>query len=135
VLRFAPTPIQVAPGATFTVSLMLDNAADLSAAPVQLVFDPKVLKLNDVTPGDLMSQGGVAVTPTKNIDNVAGAAAVQISRPPGSPGASGSGTLLTFNFSALAPGTTQINAPNLSLRNSQGAPAATGSPQLTVNVK
>ncbi len=134
-LRFAPTPVQAAVGGTFSVSLMMDNAADLAAAPIQVVFDPKILKLNDVSQGDLMGQGGVAATLTKNIQNDAGGAAVQLSRPPGSPGVNGSGTLLTFNFSAVAPGSTQITAPNVMLRNSQGAAAATGSPQLTVNVK
>jgi hypothetical protein len=58
-----------------------------------------------------------------------------LNRTPGAPGASGSGTLYTFSFSAIAPGSTQISAPNVILRNSQGAAVATGSPQLTVNVK
>jgi len=129
VLRFAPTPVQTTVGGNFTVSLMLDNASDVAAAPIQVVFDPKVLKLNDVTPGDMMSKL------TKNIQNDAGAAAVQLSLPAGSPGASGSGTLLTLSFSAVGKGSTQITAPNVTLRNSQGASAATGSPQLTVNVK
>jgi general secretion pathway protein D len=135
VLRFAPTPVQVAVGGTFNVSLMLDNAADVAATPVQVVFDPKALKLDDVSQGDLMGQGGVAATLTKNIQNDAGAAAVQLGRPPGSPGVNGSGTLLTFSFTAIAPGATQVTAPNVTLRNSQGAAGATGSPQLTVNVK
>jgi hypothetical protein len=85
--------------------------------------------------GDLMVQGGIAVKPAKNVDNVAGAAAIQLNRPPGSPGANGSGTLLTFSFSAIAAGSTQVSAPNVTLRNSQGAAVATGTPQLTVNVK
>jgi general secretion pathway protein D len=129
VLRFAPTPVQTTVGGNFTVSLMLDNGSDVVAAPIQLVFDPKVLKLNDVTAGDMMSKL------TKNIQNDAGAAAVQLSLPAGSPGANGSGTLLTLSFSAVGKGATQITAPNVTLRNSQGATAATGSPQLTVSVK
>ncbi len=129
VLRFAPTPVQTTVGGNFNVSLMLDNGSDVAAAPVQVVFDPKVLKLNDVTPGDLMSKL------TKNIQNDAGAAAIQLSLPAGSSGANGSGTLLNLSFSAIGAGATQITAPNVTLRNSQGAAAATGSPQLTVNVK
>jgi len=135
VLRFAPTPVQIAPGGTFTASLMLDNGADVTAAPIQLIFDPKVLKLNDVTQGDLMSKSSVAAALTKNIQNEAGAAAVQLSLPAGTPGVSGSGTLLNLTFSAVGTGTTQITAPNVILRNSQGAATAGGSPQLTVNVR
>jgi general secretion pathway protein D len=129
VLRFAPTPVQTTVGGNFTVSLMLDNGSDVVAAPVQVVFDPKVLKLNDVTTGDLMGKL------TKNIQNDAGAAAVELSLPAGSPAANGSGTLLTLSFSAIGKGATQITAPNVTLRNSQGAAAGTGSPQLTVSVK
>jgi general secretion pathway protein D len=129
VLRFAPTPVQTTVGGNFTVSLMLDNGSDVAAAPIQLVFDPKVLKLNDITAGDLMSKL------TKNIQNDAGAAAVQLSLPAGSPGVSRSGTLLNLSFSAVGKGTTQITAPDVTVRNSHGAAAATGSPQLTVNVK
>jgi len=128
VMRFAPTPVQTTVGGNFTVSLMLDNASDIAAAPIQVVFDPKVLKLNDVTAGDLMSKL------TKNIQNDAGAAAVQLSLPAGS-FANGSGTLLNLSFSAVGKGTTQITAPNVTLRNSKGEAAATGTPQLTVNVK
>jgi hypothetical protein len=129
VLRFAPTPVQTTVGGNFTVSLMLDNGSDVVAAPIQVVFDSKVLKLNDVTAGDMMSKL------TKNIQNDAGAAAVQLSLPAGSPAANGSGTLLTLSFSAIGKGATQITAPNVTLRNSQGATAGTGSPQLSVNVK
>ena len=111
------------------MSLMLDNGSDVTAAPIQVVFDPKVLKLNDVTAGDLMGKL------TKNIQNDAGGAAVQLSLPAGSPGVSGSGTLLNLSFSAVGTGSTQITAPNVTLQNSKGAAAATGSPQLTVNVK
>ena len=127
--------MKAAVGGTFTASLLIDNAADLAAAPIQIVFDPKILKLNDITAGDLMNHGDVKATLTKNIQNDAGAAAVELKRPKDSTGASGSGTLLTFSFSAVAAGSTQITAPNLTLTNSQGAAAATGSPQLTVNVK
>ena len=55
-MRFAPTPVQTTVGGNFTVSLMLDNGSDVTAAPIQVVFDPKVLKLNDVTAGDLMGK-------------------------------------------------------------------------------
>lgn len=122
-------------GEPFTVSLMLDNAADVSAAPIQIVFDPKMLKLNDVTQGDLLSQGGTVATLTKNIQNDAGAAAIQLSRPPDKPGVNGNGTLLNFSFSPVMAGISQITAPNIAVRNSQGTTAATGSPQLTVHVK
>ncbi len=67
------------------MSLMVDKAADLTAAPIQVVFDPKVVKLNDVAQGDLFAQGGIAPTMTKNIQNDAGGAAIQLNRPTGRP--------------------------------------------------
>jgi general secretion pathway protein D len=134
-LRFAPTPVQIGVGGSFNVSLIVDNATDIGAAPVQLVFDPKMVKLNDVSQGDYLTRGGVTPTFTKNIQNDAGSASIQLSRPAGAPTVSGSGTLLTFNFTALAAGATQITAPNITLRNSQFLVSVSGSPQVTVNVK
>ena len=102
---------------------------------MQIQFDPKILRLNDITLGDLMSQGGQAPVLTKNILNDAGAATVQLARPGGSAGASGDGVLVTLNFQAVGRGNTSITIPNLTVFNSQGQPTLNGSPQLTVNIK
>jgi general secretion pathway protein D len=134
-LHFAPRTIDVAAGKTFTVSIVADNAADVGAAPIELRFDPKMVRLNDVAAGDLLSQGGAVPLLTKNIQNESGTASVQVSRQPGMKGASGNGALVTFTFSAEAAGETQVMAPNIGVRNSQGQPAGNGVSALTVRIK
>jgi general secretion pathway protein D len=134
-LNFGPKTIEAAAGKTFTVSITADNATDLGSAPVEIRFDPKMLRLNDVAAGDLLAQGGAAPLVIKNIQNEAGTAAIQVSRQPGLKGATGSGAIVTLTFAAQAPGDTQITAPSISLRNSQGQPMGTGSPGMTVHIK
>lgn len=134
-LHFAQKAIDTAAGKTFTVSIVADNAVDLGAAPVEVKFDPKMLRLNDVAAGDLLSQGGAVPLLTKNIQNESGTASVQVSRQPGLKGATGSGALVTFTFSAVAAGETQVMAPNIAVRDSQGQPAGNGVSSLTVRIK
>jgi hypothetical protein len=120
---------------TFSVAVTVTGASDAAGAPMQIQFDPKILRLNDITLGELMTQGGQEPVLTKNILNDAGAATVQLARPAGSPGASGDGVLVRLNFQAVGRGNTSVTVPNLAVFNSQGQPTLNGSPQLTVNVK
>jgi general secretion pathway protein D len=134
-LQFSQRTIDAAAGKTFTVSIVANNAADVGAAPIDVRFDPKMLRLNDVAAGDLIAQGGAVPLLTKNIQNESGTASVQVSRQPGLKGATGSGALVTFTFSAVAPGETQVMAPNITVRNSQGQPVGNGVSSLTVSIK
>ena len=79
------------------------NATDLFSAPLQIKFDPKVLKLNDVTQGNLMASDGQQVTFTKNIQNDTGEADITLNRLPGTGGITGSGMLVTLSFTTRRP--------------------------------
>jgi general secretion pathway protein D len=118
-----------------TVALIVEGGNDVASAPLQIQFDPKVLHLDDVGRGDFFSRDGQQPVFTKNILNDTGTAAITLNRPPGTPGATGAGVLITMIFQAVGRGSTTISIPNLSLRNTQGQVVASGSPQLTVNVK
>jgi general secretion pathway protein D len=132
---FQPPQVDATVSSTFSVAVAVAGASDAAGAPMQIQFDPKILRLNDITLGDLMAQGGQAPVLTKNILNDAGAATVQLARPGGSAGASGDGVLVSLNFQAVGRGSTSITIPNLTVFNSQGQPTLSGSPQLTVNIK
>jgi hypothetical protein len=111
-LTFAPVTVETAAGGgTFTVSLVAANAAALGSSPVLVQFDPKIVRLNDVSAGDLLSRAGAV--PLKNIQNDTGSATIQISPGAAPGGLQGAGQVLTLTFSAVAAGTTQIVAPNL----------------------
>jgi len=113
----------------------MEGGADVASAPIQIQFDPKLLRLNDVLLGDFFTKDARQPVFTKNILNDTGSAVIQLSRPPGTPGVDGSGTLVTLNFQALARGTAVVTIPHLAVRNTKGAIVSNSTPQLTVTVK
>jgi general secretion pathway protein D len=121
--------------AGITVAVAVDGVADVSSAPIQIQFDPRIIRLNNVLVGDFLTQGGSPPGFTQNILNDTGTATIQLTRLPGTPGASGTGVLVNLNFQAVGRGTANVTMPNLTLLNSQGQVVARGTPQLTVNVK
>jgi general secretion pathway protein D len=134
-VNFVPAQVETMMGGSFNVNLVMANATDLFSAPLQIKFDPKVLKLNDVAQGNLMASDGQQATFTKNIQNDTGEADITLNRLPGTGGITGSGMLVTLSFTTLARGATSVSAPAFSPSNSQGQPIANSSPLLTVNVR
>jgi general secretion pathway protein D len=134
-VMFVPAQANAQINGTITVSLLVENAADLASTPMQVRFDPKVLRLNDVARGNLLASDGQPVAFSKNILNDTGEATVNVSRFPTTGGVSGSGSLVTLVFQAVGKGETIIAVPQLTLRNSQSQPILTAAPQLTVTVK
>jgi general secretion pathway protein D len=135
-VRFNPATVEVTRGSPVSVSLLIEGGSDVAAAPMQIQFDPKVLQLSGVAPGDFLSADGQQPVFAKNVMNETGQATIQLNRQPGNPGVTApSGTLVTLNFQAIGQGSTVVTVPNLTVRNSQGAPVATGSPRLNVTVK
>jgi len=134
-VSFVPTLVTTTVGKTFNVTLAVSNATDLFSAPLQIRFDPRALKLNDVEQGPLMTSDGQRASFTKNILNDTGEADITLNRMPGSGGITGSGNLVTLSFTATARGSTNVTAPAFSPTNSQGQPIANASPLLTVAVR
>jgi general secretion pathway protein D len=134
-VHFSPSQVDTSPSNSFIVALSLEGGSDVAAAPLQIQFDPKILQLNGVTRGDFFASDGQQPVFTWNILNESGLATIQLNRLPGTPGANGSGVLITLNFQTVGKGSTTVTIPNLSVRSSQGQVLASGSPQLAVNVK
>ncbi len=132
---FQPSQVDTNLSAGFTVAVAVDGMTDAAAAPMQIQFDPKIVRLNNVTTGDFLAQGGPPPSFTQNILNDAGTATIQLARIPGSPGVSGSGVLVNLNFQAVGRGLANITIPNLTIMNAQTQPIATGTPRLVVNVR
>jgi general secretion pathway protein D len=134
-VQFAPPVVQTAVGSTVSVNLTMEGGADVASAPMQISWDPKILKLNDVIRGDFLSSDGQQPVFTKNVMNDTGTATIQLARQPGTPGVNGSGVLVTLSFQAVGKGATPVFVPNLNVRNSKGEPVADGSPRMTVSVQ
>jgi general secretion pathway protein D len=134
-LFFQPAQVDIGLSAAITVAVAVDGVADVASAPMQIQFDPRIVRLNNVSIGDFLAQGGSPPSFTQNILNDTGTATIQLARLPGTPGASGTGVLVNLNFQAVGRGAATVTIPNLTLLNSQSQVVARGTPQLTVNVK
>jgi general secretion pathway protein D len=101
---FDPSTIQTTKGNTFAVNLVLSGAQNVYSVPVQLNYDPKILQLLNVSNGGFLSQDGQAVALVHREEDALGQVTVTASRPPGSGGVTGQGTVVTLTFQAKATG-------------------------------
>jgi general secretion pathway protein D len=132
---FTPSNSGAQVGGAVTVQLEIQNANNLIAAPFHLKFNPQVVRLNEVTPGSLLSSDGQPVVFTRNILNDTGDLTVNLNRQPGAPGITGSGTLATFTFQAVGPGATILTFSELGLRDAKSQSIAVPSPQSIITIK
>jgi len=123
----APTVVGAAPvvsapfvtvdvGDTFTISVSVTEAADLTHWQFSLGFDPAIVQANLVTEGDFMSAFGATLFIPGAIDNTSGLISLvadsYIDLPPLP---SGDGTLATIEFTALSPGVSPLSLSDVFL--------------------
>jgi hypothetical protein len=132
---FLPGSVSVGPNTPFTVNVELNGAADAFAiTPLRVKWDPAVLRLTDITPGDLLSRSGGTVSSIKDVRNDAGEATLNVSRAAGGTGVSGSGPVAILNFVAVARGNGAVTITEMGLKNPQlqPLPVALGSVSVAV---
>jgi len=135
-VTFSPQIITATEGNSVTVSLQLDNINDLATAtPLRVKYDPELLRLDDISPGDLLSRGGVTVNSVKDIRNDDGEAAITMARPAGSTGVSGSGILAVLRFTVIGGGDTPVSVSELRLLNPQAQPITATLSELPVQIQ
>jgi len=131
---FTPSSVSVGPNTPFTVNVELNSAADAtSVSPLRVKWDPAVLRLTDIAPGELFSRNGGAVSSVKDVRNDAGEATINVTRTAGA-GVSGSGPVAVLNFVAVAPGKGSVTVTEMGLKNSQSqaVPVMLGSVSVAV---
>jgi general secretion pathway protein D len=128
-----PPASSQAVGSTFQVAVMLGNGHDVFSVPLQLKFDPAVLQLVNVDAGDFLGRDGQAVSIVHREDN--GLVAISTIRPPNTPGVSGTGSLCTLTFKAVAPGDTSLSLVKVGALNSAQANLPAVGSQAVVHVK
>ena len=99
---FDPPAVTQHAGSTFTVNVLLNGAQNVYSVPLQLSYDSKLLQVVNVSNGTLLAQDGQIVTVTHREDD--GTMQVTATRPPGAPGVSGQGAVVTLTFMAKAAG-------------------------------
>jgi general secretion pathway protein D len=118
-----------------TVNVNVETVNDLFAAPMKIGYNGKVLKLMDVRRGAFLAQDGEQVTFTRTITEEPGGAIISLNRVAGAGGVSGSGTLVSLLFQAIAPGATEITFNELTLRDAKLQTIAAPPTPITVTVK
>ena len=135
-VTFLPASVQAATGATVTVSIQADSVANLSAvSPLRIKYDPELLRLDDIVPGDLFTRAGVNPASVKDIRNDAGEASLTVTRPPTAAGVSGSGTIAVLTFTATGNGEAPLTISEVSLKDLQNAPLAATATSLSVRIQ
>jgi general secretion pathway protein D len=135
IVSFDPATVDQAVGSTFTVNVNLAGGQNVSSVPLQIQYNPRVLQLVNVSNGPLLSQDGQTVALVNRDDSLAGILQVTASRPPGTSGVSGDGSVFTLTFQARAPGqsTLSINRANLKNATMQSTPATGSQAIVTVH--
>jgi general secretion pathway protein D len=134
-LIFNPATATVQLNAPVTVQLVLENVSDLYMAPVKLKFDPKVLRLTNVRPGQLMSADGQKINFTESTLNDTGDATVTLNRLPGTGGVAGSGPILSLTFQAIGRGTSNVAVTEAGVKNLQLQPIPVSAPSVSIAVQ
>jgi hypothetical protein len=107
-----PGPGQVGyQGDEYNMSVKVDKVENLSAVCFTVKFAPygRPLQVSEIAEGDFLSQDGCPTDFWHSIDIFKGTLKIGISRLEAGGGASGSGTLMTFNLSVVAAGDSPID--------------------------
>ncbi len=131
---FDPPSVTPKAGSTFAVNIVLTGAQNAYSVPLQLNYDPKVLQVVNVSNGSLLSQDGQAVAVVHRDDDSTGTLQVTATRPPGAPGISGQGTVVTLTFMAKTAGQSTLTIGRGVVRDPgmQSIPVAGASANITV---
>ena len=95
-------------GETFEVPVQIENARDIFSFPFELQYDSTAMKLLEVKKGDFWTADGQPVAVVERPAEEAGNTVVTLTRPPGSGGISGAGTVAVLTFQAERAGNTSL---------------------------
>ena len=119
-IRFEPQTLTLKAGQIATLGVVVENVNDLYSIPLLLQYDPKIISVEEVQHGGFLSGGGsqVIAIPWQVLKDK-GQAIISATRPPSTPGVSGSGTLIGVVVKALAPGSTNLSIVQVNAKDSQ----------------
>jgi general secretion pathway protein D len=119
-LRFDPPTVDGVVGNPFSVNLALDNADGAYALSLQLNYDPRMIEVQTVSNAGFLSNDGQPVAVVHRDDPSTGTDQITVSRPPNTPGISGSGAVLAVSLRAKAAGATVLSVSRVMARNAAG---------------
>lgn len=120
---------------TFTLHLRAENITDLAGWQADIRFDPTVLKVDSVTEGSFLRQGGGRTYFRRGtIDNTTGRIKGVNSLRISEGGVNGKGTLLSVRFTAIANGESRVSLRNFQAGSSTGETITTTPPEILITV-
>jgi general secretion pathway protein D len=105
-LAFEPSAVSVAAGDTFRVAVTVDSRVPVSHLPSTLAFDPKLLAVESVEPGEFL--GGAGAAQVLADTSSAGTIVLGASRLGQKAGVAGHGNVAFVTFRALAAGQGEV---------------------------
>ncbi len=135
IVSFDPPMLDQPVGSTFTVNVNLTGGQNVYSVPLQILYNPRVLQVLNISNGPFLAQGGQTVALVNRDDSMAGILQLTASRPPGSAGVTGDGSVFTITFQAKAPGqgTLSINRAGVKNASMQNVPASGSQAIVTVH--
>jgi general secretion pathway protein D len=134
-LAFNPAKVQAQLSNQVVIALQAQNMTDLASVPVKVRWDPKVLRLEMISPGALLTQDGKILAPSLDIRNDTGDASIEVNRVAGAGGVNGTGPLLQLTFTAVGKGATTVSVTEATLKNSTQQPIMVQTPSVSVTVQ
>ena len=132
---FSTAATQVRVGDTFTVQLKAENIPDLAGWQGDIIFDPTMLKVNNVQEGSFLKKGGGRTHFLKGtIDNTEGRIADIGSARLSEGGTNGEGTLLSISFTAKANGESRLSFRKFQAGSSLGETISARAPDIIITV-
>lgn len=113
-VSFVPGSVDAAVGTIFPLAVNIENAWNVAHTPFYITYDPQLVEYAGAAEGTFMNADGTSTTFQATAAN--GRVLVGLSRFGRGAGAEGAGTLATFQFRALAPGTGVLAFTNNSVK-------------------
>jgi general secretion pathway protein D len=118
----------------FGVTLHVQNVNELFGMPLQVKFDPKVLRFVNARAGQFLGKGGEPPT-MNNVVREDGMIFTNLMRSPNADGVTGSGDVVSYTFEAVQSGPTAIEIQSGSLFPKGGSPKAYTASTVNVAIK
>jgi general secretion pathway protein D len=134
-IRFEPAALNLRPGQTATLGIVVENVSDLFSMPMMLQYNPAVINVEEVRHGGFLSGGTQEIAIVQRVDQEHGQAIVSATRQPNTPGVSGSGTLLGVVVKAVGPGTSSLSVVQINAKDSQLKPIPLVTSEATLRVQ
>jgi len=96
-------------GGSYTVSVSISGASQLSTVSLTVTFDPSVLRVRTVQEGGFMRLGGAQARFTQQVDAEAGLIRFTSTRDDYITGAAGAGFLAAVSFDTVGPGSVTLD--------------------------